>query len=151
MIFYFIGTLKKSYLPSDLHTNTVISDRFAYLRRWRWKPWLRLVFPLAVVKSKHCKIMVWHWLLFWCFVQDVSAGAWAFINWNINVSTRDSKNSTWNARSGKIARGVSRKRTPFSLRSSFYHNTQFYPDEFRFRFEPLGNNFNQETFILYGS
>ena len=29
----------RSYLLSDSHTNTVISDRFAYLSRWRRKPW----------------------------------------------------------------------------------------------------------------
>ena len=28
----------KSYLPSDSHTNTVISDRFTYPSRWRRKP-----------------------------------------------------------------------------------------------------------------
>ena len=28
----------KSYLSSDSHTNTVISDRFTYLSRWRQKP-----------------------------------------------------------------------------------------------------------------
>ena len=26
------------FLPSDSHTNTVISDYFAYPSRWRWKP-----------------------------------------------------------------------------------------------------------------
>jgi len=29
----------KSYLPSDSHTNTVISDHFAYSSRWYRKPW----------------------------------------------------------------------------------------------------------------
>ena len=46
-------------------------------------------------------MMVWHWL-FSCFAQDVLAGAWAFISWNINVSTRDSKRSTSNLRLGKF-------------------------------------------------
>ena len=31
-------TFRRSYLLSDSHTNTVISDRFAYPSRWRRKP-----------------------------------------------------------------------------------------------------------------
>ena len=31
---------EKSYLPSDSHTNPVMSDLFAYVSRWRQKLWL---------------------------------------------------------------------------------------------------------------
>ena len=37
--FYF----RKRYFPSDSHTNTVISDRFAYPSRWRRKPSVSVV------------------------------------------------------------------------------------------------------------
>lgn len=33
----------RSYLPTDLHTNTVISDHFACLARWLWNSWLGLL------------------------------------------------------------------------------------------------------------
>ena len=38
-------------LLSDSHTNTVISDCFAYLSRWRWKPWLGLLAFVPVLTS----------------------------------------------------------------------------------------------------
>lgn len=34
----------KCYLQSDSHTNTVVSDSFAYPSRWRRKPWLEKSF-----------------------------------------------------------------------------------------------------------
>ena len=43
LMLWFINCLKfnfgKSYLPVDSHTNTVISDHFAYPPRWRRKTW----------------------------------------------------------------------------------------------------------------
>ena len=38
--FKWLFQILKSCLLSDSHTNTVISDRFAYSSRWHWKPWL---------------------------------------------------------------------------------------------------------------